>query len=145
MNDKQKKRLEAQLDERQRLAALLCVQREFTPEADRLGFEEISEQIGVSRQTLFKWRHENDAFIEYSRALANTHLTSKFSVVYGQLMKLIEGSNPSVKAIDLFLRKYGELREVVETVDSGSIGGTDRDSLARDIADLDDLLGGGGN
>jgi hypothetical protein len=60
--------------------------------------------------------------------------------VYGQLLKLIEGEQPSVKAIDLFMRRFGLLTEkqVISTEDNS--GSRSNDDLASELAELDDLL-----
>jgi hypothetical protein len=55
-------------------------------------------------------------------------------------MKLIGGSQPSVKALDLYLRRFGLLTEkqVITTEDNG--GSRTNDDLASELAELDDLL-----
>jgi hypothetical protein len=55
-------------------------------------------------------------------------------------MKLIGGSQPSVKALDLYLRRFGLLTEkqVMVTEDNG--GSRTNDDLASELAELDDLL-----
>jgi hypothetical protein len=57
-------------------------------------------------------------------------------------MKLNEGSQPSVKGIDLYLRRHGLLteRQVVETKDGGS--SRSNEDIAKDLEELDDLLTG---
>lgn len=140
MTTAKKRALEARLDGRQKLAALMCVEREFSEEETRKGFDEIADEIGVSRKTLWEWRTQNKSFIEYVNLLADDFLDSKRTLVYRQLMKLIEGSQPSVKALDLYLRRHGLLteRSVIETKESGS--SRDTGDIAAEIAELDELL-----
>jgi transposase-like protein len=136
------KALEAALDGRKIKAALLCVEREFAAEADRRTTDDIAEEIGVSRTALYNWRTQDAKFIEYSNLIADKFLSGHRAFVYKQLLKTIDGEQPSVKGIDLFFRRHGLITEksVVETKDAGSREGAD---LENDIADLDAMLADG--
>lgn len=144
MSESRKKALEARLDPRQRIAALLCVERELTDEVERKSFDEIAAEVGVSRQALYKWRTQNKTFIEYVNLLADDFLESKRARVYNRMMKLIDSDQPSVKALDLYMRRFGLLtdKSVVETKDSGPA--RTNEDIAQEIAELDDLIGGDG-
>ena len=140
MADKRKAALEAKLDGRQIRAALMCVEREFAAEDERKGFDEIADEVGVSRQSLYKWRTQNRAFIDYVNYLADDFLASERAFVYRQLMKSISGGQPSIKAIDLFFRRFGLITQqvAVETKDSGVA--KSNEELAAEIEELDELL-----
>lgn len=141
--NKRKKRLESQLDVRQRKAALLLIERDFAEgDGERITHEQIAEACGVTRKTLFNWRTQNKAFIEYTNIVADEFLESKRSSVYRQLMKLIEGSQPSVKGIDLYLRRHGLLTDktIVEQTDVS--GGRSNGDIEKELSELDELLGG---
>jgi transposase-like protein len=140
MSDKKKAALEARLDGRQIKAALLCVEREFAAEEDRKGFDEIADEVGVSRQSLFKWRTQNRAFIDYSNLLADDFLSADRAFVYRQLMKTIAGSQPSVKGIDLYFKRHGLITQqvAVETKDAGAT--RTNDELAQELEELDELI-----
>lgn len=140
---KRLKALEARLDARRRKAAYLLVENELRETGDRLTQEDIAAEIGVSYKTLWEWRTKDAVFIEYKNALADDFLAEKRAYVYGQLMKLIGGSQPSVKALDLYLRRFGLLTEkqVIATEDTG--GTRSNDDLAAELAELDDLLSNG--
>ncbi|MCP1354653.1 phBC6A51 family helix-turn-helix protein [Aneurinibacillus migulanus] len=135
-----KRQLEAKLSPKQRQAALLLVEREFTPNDQRKTLDDIATEVGLSVRGLYKWRNENADFIEYTNLIADEFLSANRAEVYGQLMKLISGSQPSVKAIDLFMRRFGLLTEkqVVETREVGN--GTTPDAIAKEIEELDELL-----
>src|SRR5699024_6640682 len=105
MSSTRMKRLEAQLDSRQRHAAYLLVENEFRGTEERRTMDEIAEEIGVSRMSLYNWRTKNRNFIDYKNEVADDFLADKRDHVYSQLMKLISSSQPSVKAIDLFMRR----------------------------------------
>lgn len=140
MADKRKAALEAKLDGRQIKAALMCVEREFAAEEERKSFDEIAEEIGVSRQSLYKWRTQNRAFIDYVNYVADDFLASERAFVYRQLMKSIGGAQPSIKGIDLFFRRFGLITQqvAVETKDAGAA--KSNDELAAEIEELDELL-----
>lgn len=143
MNEAKRKRLESRLDGRQRLAALACVEREFTPDAERMTFDEIAalDGVGVSARTLYEWRTQNKAFIDYVNGMADDFLASKRPVVYKRLMQLIDASQPSVKAIDLFMKREGLItaQVAVETKD-GAAGSRETTDIAAELAELDSIL-----
>lgn len=134
------KALEAKLDARQRKAAYLLVENEMRDTSDRRTQESIAEEVGVTAKTLWEWRKKNKNFISYKNAIADDFLSENRAYVYSQLMKLIGGSQPSVKGIDLFMRRFGLLTEKtqIETID-GNSQRTDAD-LEAELAELDELL-----
>jgi hypothetical protein len=137
---KRLKALEAKLDARKRKAAYLLVENELRDTGEKRTQEDIAEEIGVTYKCLWEWKTKDQVFIEYKNALADDFLSEKRAYVYGQLMKLIGGSQPSVKALDLYLRRFGLLTEkqVISTEDNG--GSRTNDDLASELAELDDLL-----
>lgn len=140
MSEAKRKQLEARLDGRQKKAALLCVEREFAAEDERRTFEDIAKEVGVTRNSLYEWRTQNKAFIDYVNFLADDFLASERAFVYRQLMKTISGPQPSIKGIDLYFKRHGLIteRQIVETKEAGA-GGTNED-IAKEIAELDDVL-----
>jgi DNA-binding XRE family transcriptional regulator len=136
------KALEAKLDARKRNAAYLLVENELRETGDKRTQEDIASEIGVSSKTVWEWKTKDQVFIEYKNALADDFLSEKRAYVYGQLMKLIGGSQPSVKAMDLYLRRFGLLTEksVVETVDTNQV--RSEDAIKQQLAELEELLDG---
>jgi hypothetical protein len=136
------KELEAKLTEQQKKAAFMLVENDIKANKDvtKLTYEQIAEEVGVSYKTIWSWRTQNRNFIAYKNEISDDFLSDKRSRVYGQLLKLIEAEQPSVKAIDLFMRRFGLLTEktVVENVD-GTTARSD-DDIKRQLEDLDDLL-----
>ena len=139
MNQAERKKLESKLDGRQKRAAWLCVEREFAREEDRITFDQIADAVGVSRNTLYEWRTKNRAFIDYMNSLADDILAGYRAHVYRQLLRAIDGRQPSIKAIDLYFRRHGLItdRQVIETKES--VAQTEED-IAKEIAELDDML-----
>jgi hypothetical protein len=134
------KALEAKLDARKRLGAYLLVENELRETGEKRTQEDIAEEVGVSYKTLWEWKTKDTVFIEYKNALADDFLSEKRAYVYGQLMKLIGGSQPSVKALDLYLRRFGLLTEKQITVTEDGNGSRSNEDLAKELEDLDDLL-----
>jgi hypothetical protein len=134
------KALEAKLDARKRLAAYLLVENELRETGEKRTQEDIAEEVGVSYKSLWEWKTKDPVFIEYKNALADDFLAEKRAYVYGQLMKLIGGSQPSVKALDLYLRRFGLLTEKQVMVTEDNSGSRSNDDLAKELEELDDLL-----
>ena len=132
--------LEAKLTAQQRKAAYMLVENELRDSGDKLSQEQIADEVGVTYKTIWSWRTKNKTFIEYKNLIADDFLADKRDQVYGQLMKLITGSQPSVKAIDLFMRRFGLLTDktVIEQ-DTGEGSRTNAD-LEKELEELDDLL-----
>lgn len=134
------KTLEAKLTLQQRKAALLLVENEIIEDGPKKSQDKMAEEIGVDRSTLYRWRTQNPAFIEYMNTIADDMLSSHRAEAYAQLLKLIRGSQPSVKALDLFFKRFGLLTEkqITETIDGNS--SRSNDDLEKELAELDDLL-----
>jgi transcriptional regulator with XRE-family HTH domain len=136
-----RKELESKLSLKQREAALMLVENELQSEKDeRKTQEELAEALGVTRMALYKWRTQNKAFIEYKNLLADDFFSEKRDVVYRQLFKLITSSQPSVKAIDLYLRRHGLLTDKTVVEDNTTAATRSNEQLEKELAELDDLL-----
>lgn len=134
--------LEAKLDARQRKAAYLLVENELRETGERRSYEDIAEEIGVTYKTIWEWRTKNRNFIDYKNEIADDFLADKRDQVYAQLMKLITAPQPSVKAIDLFMRRHGLLTDRQITQQESASDGRSTDDLAKELAELDELLDG---
>lgn len=136
------KELESKLEARQRKAAYLLVENELRETGERKSYEAIAAEIGVSYKTIWEWRTRNRNFIAYKNEIADDFLADKRDQVYAQLLKLITGSQPSVKAIDLFMRRHGLLTDRQITQSESDDGTRTNEDLAKELAELDDLLDG---
>jgi hypothetical protein len=135
-----KKKLESKLTLPQRTAALLCIERDLGEGTKNKTYEEIAAELNISESCLYKWRTQNKDFIEYLNLISDEFFESKRSVVYKQLMKLIEGTQPSVKAMDLYLRRHGLLTDKTVVENTNGDSGKSNDDIEKEIAELDDLL-----
>lgn len=134
------KQLEAQLSFEKRKAAQACALNEIMPEGgEKKTQEQLAEELGMSRMGLYRWRTQDPAFIEYMNLLADDMLSSHRSEVYGQLMRLIKGQQPSVKAIDLFMKRFGLLTEKQIITDNTTTDESSAD-IQKEAEALDDLL-----
>lgn len=134
------KQLEAQLSFEKRKAAQACALNEIMPEGgEKKTQEQLAEELGMSRMGLYRWRTQDSTFIEYMNLIADDMLSSHRSEVYGQLMKLIKGPQPSVKAIDLFMKRYGLLTEKQIITDNTAADESSED-IQKEVDDLDRYL-----
>lgn len=137
---KRLKALEAKLDARKQKAAYLLVENELRETGEKRTQEDIAEEVGVTYKSLWSWRTKDPVFIEYKNALADDFLSEKRAFVYGQLMRSISGPQPSIKAIDIFMRRFGLLTEKQVNVTEDNSGSRSNDDLAKELEDLDELL-----
>jgi len=135
-----RKELEAKLTLQQRKAALMLVENELETE-EKKSQDEIASEVGVTRQALYKWRTQNKTFIEYRNMLADDFFSSMRPYVYKQLLKTISGSQPSIKGIDLFFRRFALLTDKT-IIEDGSGDNENRSdaALKKELAELEEML-----
>ncbi|WP_110930601.1 phBC6A51 family helix-turn-helix protein [Paenibacillus bouchesdurhonensis] len=148
---RQRKVLEAQLTPQQRRAAELIIQNEWGEllgaDGKKKTMQELADEIGIARSTLFEWKSQ-EHFTAYGNYLAERNLDSMRSEVYTQLMRAIRGGSngiPSVKALDLFMRRYGLLTDRTVVEDMRSEVETKRktdDEIRAEIDDLNAMING---
>lgn len=132
--------IEAKLTLNQRKAAYALVENELLETGEKRTLEEIAADAGVTSKTLWEWRTKNRNFIAYKNEISDDFLADKRDRVYSQLMKLINSPQPSVKAIDLFLKRFGLLTERQVTASEDSNASRTNDDLAKELEEIDDLL-----
>lgn len=103
----------------QKQAAALLVEYENTPYKERQTLEEIAEEVGVTRRTLHNWNTKDQNFIAYKNSIAADYLDTQLAFVYAKLLDGI--GNGSMKGIELFMRRFGDLdsRSEVTIRDNG--------------------------
>jgi hypothetical protein len=151
MSSRQRSVLEAQLTVQQRKAAQLLVANEWgellSEDGRKKSMQEVANDLNIARSTLYEWKAQ-ERFIDYVNYLTDINLSGMRAEVNVALMKAIRGGNnglPSVKAIDLYMRRWALLsdRTIVEDrrEDNASKRKTDEE-IRRDIAELNELVGG---
>lgn len=151
-NARQRKVLEAQLTPQQQRAAQLLVINEWGELTEEGGkkrtMTELADELGIARSTLFEWKR-NELFGAYVNHLTERQLDGMRSEVYVALMRSIRGGAngiPSVKALDLYMRRYGLLSDRTIIEDARSQVEEKRktdDEIRKDISELDALVNGG--
>ncbi|AKG35638.1 phBC6A51 family helix-turn-helix protein [Paenibacillus durus] len=150
-NARQRKVLEAQLTPQQRKAAQLTVNNEWAELLNEDGkkktAQELADEIGIARSTYFEWKAQ-EVFGAYVNYLTDLQLSAMRSEVNVQLMKAIRGGAngvPSVKALDLYMRRYGLLtdRTIVEdTRQTVEDRRKSDDEIRAEISELDAMING---
>jgi|SRR5690625_611834 len=127
----------------QRNAAEIIVANDFAAKGKKKTLDEIAEEVGVDRRTLYNWRQNAD-FTRYMSAISDNKLDNYRSLADSQLIKLIEGSftnngTPSIKALELFYKLSGRLEDKrTVTIDDGQRKPTmTREEVSKGLADLE--------
>ena len=132
---------ESKLRPKQREAAIAMVEREFAPKHERKTLEQITKEVGICDKTLYNWNHRDDNFIAYKNYLASQFIDTHLAFVYRKLIDAIDRG--SVKGIELFLKRIGDLAEQSEiTIRQGD---ADQPSFEERKAELLKRLEGGGD
>jgi len=134
--------LAEQLDLRQQRAAYLLIENEMLSRTDPefKTQEEIAAEVGVDRATLWRWRKQNQAFIEFKKEVAKDYLGDAVGVFTKQLIRSMEGTNgaPSQKALDLYAKMMGFIKN--EHAIEVTQGGRSTEDLQAELAALDEQL-----
>ncbi|MFA4137028.1 MULTISPECIES: phBC6A51 family helix-turn-helix protein [unclassified Brevibacillus] len=116
----------AKLTPQQQRAAELLIDNEFgllSEDGKKLPMEKIADMCGISRTTLYEFKKIPN-FIGYKNYLSDDLLETHREQIYKALLDLALGrvgnKVPSVKALDLYLRRFGLLTDRVEHVDTTS-------------------------
>lgn len=124
----------------QRLGAELMLEYELMPEGKRRKLDDIAAEVGVTRMTLWNWNNKDENFIAYKNHLAAKYMDSNLPIAYRQLMAGIE--NGSMKGIELFLRRYGDLDRRDEVTVHHAESQSHEERIAALQKRLDELDGG---
>lgn len=135
-------KLEAKLGPLKAKAAylLLAIELKDTEENGISTIEGVANECNVSKVTIHNWKKE-PAFIEYKNAIADDFLLEKRAIVNRKLMSLIDTGQPSVKAIDLYYRRFGLLtdRQIVEQQE-GPENQNSNDQIEENTKEIEALL-----
>src|SRR5690625_2843563 len=134
--------LAEQLDLRQQRAVYMLIENEMLSrtDPDYKTQEEIAEEVGVDRATLWRWRKQNQAFIEFKKEVAKDYLGDAVGVFTKQLTASMKGTNgaPSQKALDLYAKMMGFIKN--EHSIEVTKGGRSEADLEAELAALDEQL-----
>lgn len=126
---------------KQQKAAYALLDNEMAATADRKNQEALAEELGIERMTLYRWRTQNQTFIEYKKEIAKDYLSDAVGIFAKQLIRSMEGTNgaPSSKALDLYAKIMGFVKSE-HSVEITQGGGKTNEEIAQEIAALDELL-----
>ena len=134
--------LAEQLDLRQQRAVYLLIENEMLSRTDPefKTQDEIAAEVGVDRATLWRWRKQNQAFIEFKKEVAKDYLGDAVGVFTKQLIRSMEGTNgaPSQKALDLYAKMMGFIKN--EHAIEVTQGGRSTEDLQAELVALDEQL-----
>lgn len=126
----------------QRKAAELIVANDFAPKGEKKNLDDIAEEVGVDRRTLYNWRQNSD-FTRYMSAISDNKLDNHRSLADSQLIKLIEGTSnngiASIKALELFYKLSGRLEDkrTVTINEENRKPTMTREEVSKGLADLE--------
>lgn len=130
--------LEEQLTTQQIRAVHLILNAEINPkEAEHKTQDEIADAVGVSRMSLYRWRTNNRAFIEYKKEVARDYLSDEVGLFANALIRSMKGTNgtPSMKALDLFAKMMGFI-QTTSQVDINVGGERSNDDILAELTSL---------
>src|SRR5690625_1454724 len=109
-------KLAEQLTITQQKAAYMLLDNELISKGapDYKTQDEIAAELGVHRATLFRWRKENQTFIEFKKEVARDYMGDMVGIFAKSLRDSMIGTNgaPSMKALDLYAKMRSEERRV---------------------------------
>ncbi|MHA4153743.1 phBC6A51 family helix-turn-helix protein [Bacillus cereus] len=131
--------LRQEITEEQAQAAVKLVENSFAGR-ERKTLEEIAEELGISRTTLWAWSNDIN-FTRYKEAFADQLLRDNIDLANGQLLALIRGDftankTPSIKALELFYKLSGKLvekKEITTNVDKPKVS---QSEVEQELAEL---------
>ncbi len=134
-------KLSESLTVQQQKAAYLLLENEMLPLNEQRRLEDIAEELGMTRTGLYKWRKENQAFIEFKKEIAKDYLSDAVGIFAKQLIRSMEGTNgvPSSKALDLYAKMMGFIKSE-HSVEITQGGAKSNEQITEELAELDELL-----
>lgn len=133
--------LEEQLTLQQVKAVYLLLDAEISPQGERMELREIAAEVGVNESTLYRWRTQNQAFIEFKKEVARDYLSDHVGLFAKSLISSMRGTNgaPSQKALDLYAKMMGFVKSE-HSVEISRGGAKTDEELAQELAALDEEL-----
>lgn len=134
--------LEERLSADQIKAVYMLLDNELAAEGDKLTQDEIAEACNVHRATLYRWRTQNQDFIDYRREVMQNYISDMSGLFLKSLRKSIVGTNgtPSMKALDLFAKIEGLVDNTNKVDVNIGGGGRSNDDLEDELAELEKQL-----
>ena len=134
--------LEERLSADQIKAVYMLLDNELASESDKLTQDEIAAECNVNRSTLYRWRTQNQDFIDYRREVMQNYISDMSGLFLKSLKRSIIGTNgtPSMKALDLFAKIEGLVDSASKVDVNIGAGGRSNDDLENELAELEKQL-----
>lgn len=134
-------KLAESLSLKQQQAVYMLIENEMLHGKEQKPLETIAEELGIDRATLYRWRTQNQAFIEFKKEVAKDYLSDAVGIFAKQLIRSMEGTNgvPSSKALDLYAKMMGFIKSE-HSVEITQGGAKSDEQLAQEIAELEALI-----
>ena len=93
-----------------------CIQLLIMKDINKMNNKDIAEHLGINETTLYRW-YQNDMFIDELNKATEQMQRAYLNETYLQLRKVMRNGNDTskLKAIELFLKNQGKLKEQQET------------------------------
>lgn len=126
---------------KQQQGAYLLIENEMAPTKEQRSQEDLAGELGVDRATLYRWRTQNQAFIEFKKEIARDYLSDAVGTFAKQLIRSMEGTNgaPSTKALDLYAKMMGFIKSE-HSVEITQSGAKTNEQISQELAELDAML-----
>lgn len=133
--------LAEKLTVKQQQAVYALIDNEMLPYKERKTQDELADELEVNRATLYRWRKQNQAFIEFKKEVAKDYLGDDVGLFAEALRRSMVGTNgvPSMKALDLYAKMMGFITNEHKLEVSSGNARTDEE-LAKELAELDAML-----
>jgi|SRR5690625_710176 len=127
------------LTEQQRKAAAVLVDNELLPKDQQKSIQELADEFGIHRKTLWEWRRRNPIFAEYKQHLTTLALQDSHGALAKVLIDNLGKTQPSTKMLELLAKMTPNVlaatkQEVEVHNDTGS-----HDDVIKRIQELEDL------
>ena len=133
--------LAEQLSVKQQKAVYALLDNEMLTYKERKTQDQLADELEVDRATLYRWRKQNQAFIEFKKEVAKDFLGDEVGLFAQALITSMRGTNgvPSQKALDLYAKMMGFIK-TEHSVEITQGGARTDEEIAASIAELDAML-----
>ncbi len=133
--------LAEQLTVKQQQAVYALLDNEMKPYKERKTQDALADELEVNRATLYRWRKQNQAFIEFKKEVAKDYLGDEVGLFAQSLIASMRGTNgaPSQKALDLYAKMMGFIKNE-HSVEVTKGGARTDEELAKELDELDAML-----
>lgn len=133
--------LAEQLTVKQQQAVYALLDNEMLPYKERKTQDALADELEVNRATLYRWRKQNQAFIEFKKEVAKDYLGDEVGLFAQSLISSMRGTNgaPSQKALDLYAKMMGFIKSEHSVEITKGNARTDEE-IEKELAEINAML-----